>query len=156
MLKSSCDCGMHSHVDFKYTEDHNVTKAVSSIDFEWNLSHLFFIYVDIWLFNPTYLDKIIYLSVMCKFCHNKLQNISSVLFNPTSPCLIQCQAHQETSTVNRILLLKEYWDFFSYKECYFGKHPILPIDPYHLVGFLSPPCHVDLLSKWLAGNWDTN
>lgn len=109
----------------------------------------FFIYVDIWLFNLTCLDKIIYLSVMCKFCHNKLQNISPVLFNPTSPCLIQCQAHQETSTVNRILLLKEYWDFFSYKECYFGTHLILPIDPYHLVGFLSPPCHVDLLSKWL-------
>ena len=52
--------------------------------------------------------------------------------------------------------IKEYWDFFSYKECCFGKHPILPIGPYHLVGFLSPLCHVDLLSKWLAGNWDTN
>lgn len=124
---------------------------MSGIDFEWTLSHPFFISVDIWLFNLTHSDKIIYLAGMGMFCHKKTANVSLISFKPTLSCLILCQVPRETSTVNGILLFKQYWDwFFPSKIRQFIKHLILPVGPSHLDEFPLPATLVYLANDWLA------
>lgn len=111
-----------------------------------------FIYVDIWLFNLTCLDKIIYLSVMCRFCHNKLQNISPVLFNPTLTMSL-IPGTPETSLWIESCYLRNIEISFPTKSVTLER-TWYSLDPYHLVGFLSPPCHVDLLINdcWQLGH----
>lgn len=65
------------------TEEHNMTKAISSIDFECTSSHPYFIHIDIWRFNFACSNKMIYLAVMDMFYCNKLQ--ISHLFYSTLP-----------------------------------------------------------------------
>lgn len=149
MLKFNCCYRVHSHIDFKCTEEHNMTQATASVDFECTLSHPFFIHISTWLFNLTYSDKIIYLAVMSMFCHNcKFLN----LFHSTLPHHVSSRYPERTQLWMEFYYLRGIGISFPPRsvglDSTWFSMSALPI-------WLSfSHCCIDLLSKWLPGNWD--